>query len=110
MIKCIWCFVLGNTTGDPRSSGAVRSGAPQKILPIEAPKLTLAELNKMTNNFGSRSLIGDGSYCQVYKGKLSDGQVAVIKKLDSSSSSEPDSDFTNQVWISFFIYKPDKLS
>lgn len=95
-------LLLGSTTGDPRSGGAARSGAPQKALPIEAPKLSLAELNKMTSNFGSRALIGDGSYCQVYYGKLSDGQEAIIKKLDTSSSPEPDIDFTNQVRVLIF--------
>lgn len=87
----------GSARGEPRSSGAVRSGAPQKELPIEAPKLSLDELNKMTNNFGSRSLIGDGSYCQVYYGKLTDEREAILKKLDTSSSPEPDDEFTNQL-------------
>ncbi|KAJ0513206.1 putative non-specific serine/threonine protein kinase [Helianthus annuus] len=94
-------LVLGSNRGEPRSSGAVRSGAPQKALPIEAPKLSLVDLKQMTGNFGSRVLIGDGSYCQVYYGKLSDGQEAIIKMLDTSSSSpEPDTDFTNQVRVS----------
>ncbi|KAL8252858.1 hypothetical protein R6Q59_036551, partial [Mikania micrantha] len=86
----------GSMGGDSRSSGAVRTGAPVKALPIEAPKLSLANLNKMTCNFGAWALIGDGSYCQVYYAKLSDEQEAIIKKLDTSSSPEPDSDFTNQ--------------
>ncbi|XP_076899718.1 putative protein kinase At2g41970 [Bidens hawaiensis] len=89
----------GNTIGDPRSSGAVRTGAPVKSLPIEAPKLPLADLNKMTGNFGSRALIGDGSYCQVYYAKLSDEQETIVKKLDPGSSPEPDADFTNQLSI-----------
>ncbi|KAK9053681.1 hypothetical protein SSX86_024755 [Deinandra increscens subsp. villosa] len=92
-------FVLGSMGGDPRSSEAVRTGAPQKALPIDAPKLPLADLNTMTGNFGSRALIGDGSYCQVYYAKLSDEQEAIIKKLDTNSSPEPDSDFTNQLSV-----------
>ncbi|KAI3806464.1 hypothetical protein L1987_22371 [Smallanthus sonchifolius] len=89
----------GSTRGEPMSSGKVRNGAPEKALPIEAPKLSLDDLNKMTGNFGSRALIGDGSYCQVYYGKLSDGQEAIIKMLDAGSSPEPDSDFTNQLSV-----------
>ncbi|MFS7953794.1 putative protein kinase RLK-Pelle-RLCK-VIII family [Helianthus anomalus] len=89
----------GGTIGDPRSSSAVRTGAPVKALPIEAPKLPLADLKKMTGNFGSRALIGDGSYCQVYYAKLSDEQEAIIKKLDTGSSPEPDTEFTNQVRV-----------
>ncbi|KAF5809853.1 putative protein kinase RLK-Pelle-RLCK-VIII family [Helianthus annuus] len=89
----------GGTIGDPRSSSAVRTGAPVKALPIEAPKLALADLKKMTGNFGSRALIGDGSYCQVYYAKLSDEQEAIIKKLDTGSSPEPDTEFTNQLSV-----------
>ncbi|KAM0067327.1 putative protein kinase RLK-Pelle-RLCK-VIII family [Helianthus debilis subsp. tardiflorus] len=89
----------GGTVGDPRSSSAVRTGAPVKALPIEAPKLPLADLKKMTGNFGSRALIGDGSYCQVYYAKLSDEQEAIIKKLDTGSSPEPDTEFTNQLSV-----------
>lgn len=95
----IMMLILGSNRGEPRSSGAVRTGANQQALPIEAPKLSLADLNKMTGNFGSNAFIGDGSYCQVYYGKLSDGQEAIIKMLDTSSSPEPDFDFTNQVTI-----------
>ncbi|KAI3733051.1 hypothetical protein L1987_64267 [Smallanthus sonchifolius] len=91
--------VGGGTIGDPRSNGAVRTGAPVKALPIEAPKLPLADLIKMTGNFGSRALLGDGSYCQVYYAKLSDEQEAIIKKLDTGSSPEPDFDFTNQLSV-----------
>ena len=88
----------------------MRSGAPQKELPIEAPKLSLDELNKMTNKFGSRSLIGDGSYCQVYYGKLTDEREAIIKKLDTSSLPEPDDEFTNQVGISvIYLHSYDKV-
>ncbi|CAH1446728.1 unnamed protein product [Lactuca virosa] len=89
----------GSTRGEPRASGAGRSGAPPKILPIETPTLSLDELNKMTDNFGSKALIGEGAYCQVFHGKLSDGQEVVVKKLDASSSSELDSDFTDQLSI-----------
>ncbi|KAL4558152.1 hypothetical protein LXL04_036349 [Taraxacum kok-saghyz] len=89
----------GSTRGEPRASGAGRSGAPHKTLPIEAPTLSMDELNKMTGNFGSRALIGEGAYCQVFHGKLSDGQEVVVKKLDASSSSELDSDFTDQLSI-----------
>lgn len=96
--------VVGSTRGEPRASGAGRSGAPPKILPIETPTLSLDELNKMTDNFGSRALIGEGAYCQVFHGKLSDGQEVVVKKLDASSSSELDSDFTDQVIFHFMSY------
>ncbi|KAK4345931.1 hypothetical protein RND71_036107 [Anisodus tanguticus] len=80
---------------EPR--GGARGGAPQKVLPIEIPVVPLDELNKLTGNFGQKALIGEGSYGRVFFAKLSDGQQAAIKKLDTSSSAEPDSDFTAQL-------------
>ncbi|KAM3288819.1 putative protein kinase [Capsicum chacoense] len=81
--------------GEPRS--AARGGTPQKVLPIEAPVFTLDELNRMTGNFGQKALVGEGSYGRVFCAKLSNGQQVAIKKLDTSSSPEPDSDFAAQL-------------
>jgi hypothetical protein len=75
----------------------VKSGAPQKVLPIEIPAISLDELHRLTGNFGTKALIGEGSYGRVFYTKLSNGQDAAIKKLDTSSSQEPDSDFAAQV-------------
>ncbi|PKI42897.1 hypothetical protein CRG98_036695, partial [Punica granatum] len=75
---------------------AARGGAPQKALPIETPAMSLDELNRLTGNFGQKSLIGEGSYGRVFLAKLSSGEQAAIKKLDTSASQEPDSDFTAQ--------------
>ncbi|XP_009767644.1 probable protein kinase At2g41970 isoform X2 [Nicotiana sylvestris] len=81
--------------GEPR--GGAKTGTAQKVLPIEIPVVPLDELNKLTGNFGQKALIGEGSYGRVFFAKLSYGQQAAIKKLDTSSSSEPDSDFTAQL-------------
>ena len=54
----------------------------------------------MTSNFGNKALIGEGSYGRVFQGKYNGDDVA-IKKLDASSSEEPDSDFTSQVHIKY---------
>ncbi|KAK1309109.1 putative protein kinase [Acorus calamus] len=89
-----------NTYGNDRESRGpnfARNGAPQKALPIEIPALTLAELNRLTGNFGQKALIGEGSYGRVFYATLSNGQAAAIKKLDPSSSQEPDSEFAAQV-------------
>ncbi|KAH0689075.1 probable protein kinase At2g41970 [Solanum tuberosum] len=85
----------GSERGEPRS--AAKSGAPQKVLPIEVPEMSLVELNRLTGNFGKKTLIGEGSYGRVFGAKLSNGQQAAIKKLDTTSSPEPDSDFTAQL-------------
>lgn len=90
-------FDLGSERQEPRTSGAVKTGARQKVLPIETPALSLDELNRLTGNFGTKALIGEGSYGRVFLAKLSNGLQAAIKKLDTSSSPEPDSEFAAQV-------------
>lgn len=95
---------IGSERGEPRSSNVVKTGAPHKVLPIETPVLSLDELNRSTGNFGSKALIGEGSYGRVFYAKFSNGQVAAIKKLDTNSSQEPDSDFAAQVEILDIVY------
>lgn len=76
---------------------ASRPGGPPKVANIEVPAIPLADLKSLTNNFGDKALIGEGSYGRVYQAELTDGQPAAIKKLDPTASQEPDSDFTAQV-------------
>ena len=85
----------GNDRGEPRSGG--RNGAPQKVLPIEIPALSLDELNSLTGDFGTKALIGEGSYGRVFFAKLKDGRQAAIKRLDTTASPEPDTDFQAQL-------------
>ncbi|WOG81998.1 hypothetical protein DCAR_0101157 [Daucus carota subsp. sativus] len=82
--------------GEPRGSGMVRGGGANKVLPIETPALPLDELNKITGNFGRKSLIGEGSYGRVFYANLNNRASAAIKKLHTGSSQETDSDFTAQ--------------
>lgn len=78
--------------GDPR-----RGGAPQKVLAlIELPALSLEELNRLTHNFGSKSLIGEGSYGRVYYATTSEGQATAIKKLDRSSCEDADDECSSE--------------
>uniref|UniRef100_A0ACD5ZBI7 Uncharacterized protein n=1 Tax=Avena sativa TaxID=4498 RepID=A0ACD5ZBI7_AVESA len=83
--------------GGPRGPGAPRTGGPPKPVSIDVPAIPLEELNKMTNNFSDKALIGEGSYGRVYNGTLSDGRPAVIKKLDPSVSQETDPEFAAQL-------------
>lgn len=73
----------------PRGTQAV------KIQPIEVPEISVDELKEVTANFGTDSLIGEGSYGRVYYGVLKSGQDAAIKKLDASK--QPDDEFLAQV-------------
>uniref|UniRef100_A0A9I9CX04 Protein kinase domain-containing protein n=1 Tax=Cucumis melo TaxID=3656 RepID=A0A9I9CX04_CUCME len=87
----------GSERGEPRTSNVVRSGAPQQVLPIETPVIPLDELNRLT-----------GSYGRVYYATLKSGQAAAIKKLDTSSSPEPDTDFAAQVRYGISMTVGDK--
>ncbi|KAF9669208.1 hypothetical protein SADUNF_Sadunf14G0083900 [Salix dunnii] len=73
----------------PRGTQAV------KIQPIEVPAISVDELKEVTDNFGTNSLIGEGSYGRVYYGVLKTEQAAAIKKLDASK--QPDDEFLAQV-------------
>ncbi|XP_021822684.1 pto-interacting protein 1 isoform X1 [Prunus avium] len=92
-------FVANNSAG---SSGGYyhRETAPKdtqtvNILPIAVPAIPVDELKDLTDNFGTKSLIGKGSYGRVYHGVLTSGPAAAIKKLDSSK--QPDQEFLSQV-------------
>lgn len=63
--------------------------------PIAVPAIPVDELKDITDNFGSKCLIGEGSYGRVYHGVLKSGQAAAVKKLDSSK--QPHQEFLAQV-------------
>ncbi|XP_050217773.1 probable protein kinase At2g41970 [Mercurialis annua] len=92
-------YAGGGERAEPRGANTARSGAPQKALPIEIPAVPLDELNRQTGNFGTKALIGEGSYGRVFYAKLINGVPAAIKKLDTSTSQEPDSDFAAQLAV-----------
>ncbi|CAM8914843.1 unnamed protein product [Rhodiola kirilowii] len=66
---------------------------------IEVPQLSLDELKEKTENFGSKSLIGEGSYGRVYYATLNSGKVVAVKKLDVSSDPEPNDEFLTQLSV-----------
>ncbi|KAF6172184.1 hypothetical protein GIB67_024806 [Kingdonia uniflora] len=81
----------GHHTTDPPPKG----GPAVKVQPIAVPAIPVDELKDVTDNFGTKSLIGEGSYGRVYHGVLRSGQAAAIKKLDASK--QPDPEFLAQV-------------
>ncbi|KAL1821493.1 hypothetical protein DCAR_0417909 [Daucus carota subsp. sativus] len=76
---------------------APRDTITTNIQPIAIPELSVEELKDITDNFGSKALIGEGARGSVYQGVLRSGQAAAIKKLDSSK--QPDQEFLAQVSI-----------
>lgn len=63
---------------------------------IDVPELSFEDLKEKTDNFGSSSLIGEGSYGRVYHATMDDGRQAAIKKFDASEN-EPNDEFLKQV-------------
>ncbi|OVA13534.1 Protein kinase domain [Macleaya cordata] len=76
---------------DPAPKGAQAV----KVQPIAVPSISVDELKEVTDNFGTKALIGEGSYGRVYYGVLRSGQASAIKKLDASK--QPDQEFLAQV-------------
>lgn len=82
----------------PRPQPVAKPDPPKESLPIEVPPLSVEEVEEKTDNFGSKSLIGEGSYGRVYYATLSDGNKAVaLKKLDVSPEAESNTEFLTQV-------------
>ncbi|KAL2507278.1 PTI1-like tyrosine-protein kinase 3 [Forsythia ovata] len=70
----------------------------QKAVPvIEVPALSLEELIEKTDNFGSKALIGEGSYGRVYFAQLNDSKEVAVKKLDVSSEPDSNAEFLTHV-------------
>nr|GMD77515.1 pto-interacting protein 1-like [Ipomoea batatas]GMD79212.1 pto-interacting protein 1-like [Ipomoea batatas] len=81
--------------GQRATESAQKETQPVSIQPITVPDLPVEELKDVTDNFGTKALIGEGSYGRVYYGILRNGRAAAIKKLDSSK--QPDREFLAQV-------------
>ncbi|KAF5203844.1 kinase domain, partial [Thalictrum thalictroides] len=92
-------FVVNNAAGKQggyhATDPATKAAQIVKVQPIAVPSISVDELKEVTDNFGTKSLIGEGSYGRVYYGLLKSGRAAAIKKLDASKQS--DQEFTAQV-------------
>lgn len=86
--------------GHPKGSKVSAPAKPeaQKAAPtIEVPALSLEELKEKTDNFGSKALIGEGSYGRVYYASLNNEKNVAVKKLDVSSEPDSNIEFLTQV-------------
>ncbi|CAK9324914.1 unnamed protein product, partial [Citrullus colocynthis] len=87
----------GHHQRSSKEATPVKSEPPKTPPPIEVPVLSLEELKEKTDNFGSKALIGEGSYGRVYYASLNDGKAVAVKKLDVSSEPDSSVDFLTQV-------------
>lgn len=88
--------MVNNSTGHNHATDTAPKGAQSvKVQPIAVPTISVDELKDVTDNFGTKALVGEGSYGRVYYGVLRNGLAAAIKKLDASK--QPDQEFLAQV-------------
>ncbi|XP_057499077.1 PTI1-like tyrosine-protein kinase 3 isoform X2 [Actinidia eriantha] len=80
-----------------KASAPVKAEAQKTVPPIDVPALPLDELKEKTDNFGSKALIGEGSYGRVYYANLNNGKAVAVKKLDVAAEPESNVDFLTQV-------------
>lgn len=80
-----------------KPSAPVKTEVQKAAPPIEVPSISLDELKEKTENFGSKALIGEGSYGRVYYANLSSGKAVAVKKLDVSAEPESNVEFLTQV-------------
>lgn len=93
--------VLGHQKGT-KALAPVKSDGHKAVAPIEVPLIPLDELKEETENFGSKALIGEGSYGRVYYANLSsNGKAVAVKKLDVSAEAESNDEFLAQVCLQF---------
>ncbi|OEL18914.1 PTI1-like tyrosine-protein kinase 3 [Dichanthelium oligosanthes] len=92
--------VIGTSPMFSEGNGFAANSDPIKAPPpIEVPELSFEELKEKTDNFGSKALIGEGSYGRVYYAILDSGKHVAVKKLDASTDPELDNEFLTQVSI-----------
>ena len=89
---------IGNQKGS-RVPAPVKPETQKEPPPIEVPALSLDDLKEKTDNFGSKALIGEGSYGRVYYATLNDGIAVAVKKLDVSSETESNVEFLTQACL-----------
>ena len=89
-------YNAGNASYNGRHN-AVTVPRPINLQPISVPSITVDELRSLTDNFGTKTFVGEGAYGKVYRATLKNGREVAVKKLDSSK--QPDQEFLSQVWF-----------
>jgi hypothetical protein len=95
----VMCSPATRGPNAPRPGGGAGASA-SKVLPVDVPAISLAELNRLTFNFGERALVGEGSYGRVYRATLSTGEAVAVKRFDNGSASgQSEAEFCEQLSV-----------
>jgi pto-interacting protein 1 len=104
VLNFLFCLSIRGISGYPKGSkvsAPAKAEVQKEAPPVEVPVLSLEELKEKTDNFGSKALIGEGSYGRVYYANLENGKAVAIKKLDVASEPETNVEFLTQVCFHF---------
>jgi pto-interacting protein 1 len=93
-ILILLLYNVGNSSYHGRHT-PITVPRPINLQPISVPSVTVDELRSLTDNFGTKTFIGEGAYGKVYRAILKNGREVAIKKLDSTK--QPDQEFLSQV-------------
>ena len=67
-----------------------------------SPRFKYSDLVKITNNFDSKSFLGEGGFGKVYQGKLKDGTKVAVKLRMPKSNQGPEQ-FQNEVYNKYIF-------
>ncbi|XP_071714074.1 receptor-like serine/threonine-protein kinase ALE2 [Rutidosis leptorrhynchoides] len=83
-------------SSDPSNSTfSVISAMPTSLLSVKT--FTLAELEKATEKFSSRKILGEGGFGTVYHGIMEDGAEVAVKLLNRDNNQNGDREFIAEV-------------
>ncbi|KAK1363027.1 Protein kinase domain-containing protein [Heracleum sosnowskyi] len=69
-------------------------------------KFSFRELQIATNNFSSKNILGKGGFGHVYKGRLQDGTLVAVKRLNDGSTGGGERQFQTEVeMISLAVHR-----
>lgn len=94
----IWFAGIGSTiSSSPASSTSVSliSAMPASILSVKT--FTLAELEKATDKFSLKRVLGEGGFGRVYHGILEDRTEVAVKVLTRDNNQNGDREFIAEV-------------
>ncbi|XP_011004818.1 PREDICTED: protein STRUBBELIG-RECEPTOR FAMILY 2 [Populus euphratica] len=76
--------------------------------PVSAKIYTVTELQLATNNFGEENLLGEGSLGSVYRAEFQNGQIFVVKNINTVSLSfQEEEKFLDVIWTASRLRHPN---
>ncbi|XP_073045555.1 BRASSINOSTEROID INSENSITIVE 1-associated receptor kinase 1-like [Primulina eburnea] len=69
-------------------------------------RFSLRELQVASDNFSNKNILGRGGFCKVYKGRLADGSLVAVKRLEEKHNQPGELQFQTEVeMISLAVHR-----